>query len=68
VLKCDEAFYGSLRETAAIIAVVAMWAFSKQLSGYSVTKALFWLAVAGAILTWALRASFILPSMANPAD
>ena len=51
MLKFDEAFYGSLRQTAAIIAVVAMWAFSKQLTGYSVTKALFWLAVTGAILS-----------------
>jgi hypothetical protein len=51
VLKFDEAFYGSLRQTAAIIAVVAMWAFSKQLTRYSVTKALFWLAVAGGILS-----------------
>jgi hypothetical protein len=28
-----------------------MWAFSKQLTGYSATEALFWLAVAGAILS-----------------
>jgi len=51
VLKFDEAFYGSLRQTAAIIAIVAMWTFSKQLTEYSVTKVLFWLAVAGAILS-----------------
>ncbi len=51
ILKFDEAFYGSLRQTAAIIAIVAMWAFSKQLTEYSVTKVLFWLAVAGAILS-----------------
>ena len=51
VLKFDEAFYGSLRQTAAVIAVVAMWTFSKQLTEYSVTKVLFWLAVAGAILS-----------------
>jgi hypothetical protein len=31
-LKFDEAFYGTLRQTAAIIAIVAMWMFSKQLS------------------------------------
>lgn len=51
VLKFDEAFYGSLRQTAAIIAIIAMWTFSKQLTEYSVTKVLFWLAVAGAILS-----------------
>ncbi|WP_249166640.1 hypothetical protein [Bradyrhizobium sp. JYMT SZCCT0428] len=51
VLKFDEAFYGNLRQTAAIIAIVAMWTFSKQLTEYSVTKVLFWLAVAGATLS-----------------
>jgi len=51
VLGFDEAFYGSLRQTAAIIAIVAMWAFSKQLTEYSVTRVLFWIAVAGAILS-----------------
>jgi hypothetical protein len=51
VLKFDEAFYGSLRQTAAIIAIAAMWTFSKQLTEYSVTRVLFWLAVAGAILS-----------------
>jgi hypothetical protein len=50
VLKFDEAFYGTLRQTAAIIAIVAMWVFSKQLTEYSVTTVLFWLAIAGAIL------------------
>ena len=51
VLKFDEAFYGSLRQTAAIIAIAAMWVFSKQLTEYSVTKVLFWLAIAGTILS-----------------
>jgi hypothetical protein len=51
VLKFDEAFYGSLRQTSAIIAIVAMWALSKQLTEYSVTKVLFWLAVAGTVLS-----------------
>jgi hypothetical protein len=50
-LKFDEAFYGTLRQTAAIIAIVAMWLFSKQLTEYSVTTILFWLAVAGAVLS-----------------
>lgn len=51
VLKFDEAFYGVLRQTAAIIAIAAMWIFSKQLTEYSATKVLLWLAIAGAILS-----------------
>ena len=51
VLKFDEAFYGILRQTAAIIAIAAMWIFSKQLTEYSVTRVLLWLAIAGAILS-----------------
>jgi hypothetical protein len=51
VLKFDEAFYGTLRQMAAFIAIAAMWIFSKQLTEYSVTTVLFWLAVAGAILS-----------------
>jgi len=51
VLKFDEAFYGTLRQTSAIIALVALWLFSKQLTEYSVTKVLFWLAVAGTVLS-----------------
>ncbi len=51
VLKFDEAFYGTLRQTAAIIGLVALWLFSKQLTEYSVAKTLFWLAVAAAILS-----------------
>jgi len=50
-LKFDEAFYGTLRQTAAIIAIAAMWLFSKQLTEYSVTKILFWLVVAGTVLS-----------------
>jgi hypothetical protein len=50
-LKFDEAFYGTLRQTAAIIALVAMWMFSRQLTEYSVTKVLLWLAIAGAVLS-----------------
>ena len=51
VLKFDESFYGILRQTAAIIAIAAMWIFSKQLTEYSVTRVLLWLAIAGAILS-----------------
>jgi hypothetical protein len=51
VLKFDEAFYGILRQTAAIIAIVAMWTFSKQLTEYSVSRVLLWLAIAGTVLS-----------------
>ncbi|HEY4775029.1 MAG TPA: hypothetical protein VIH40_09430 [Xanthobacteraceae bacterium] len=51
VLRFDEAFYGTLRQTAAIIAILALWVFSKQLTEYAVTRVLFWLAVAGTILS-----------------
>ena len=51
VLKFDGAFYGTLRQTAAVLAIVTMWLFSKQLTEYSVTWTLFWLAIAGALLS-----------------
>src|ERR1700730_11786335 len=51
VLKFDAAFYGTLRQTAAIIAVAALWVFSKQLTEYSLTTVLFWLAMAGTVLS-----------------
>jgi MFS family permease len=51
VLKFDAAFYGTLRQTAAIIALAAMWMFSKQITEYSVTAVLFWIAVAGTVLS-----------------
>jgi MFS family permease len=51
VLKFDEAFYGTLRQTAAIISVIVLWVFSRQLTQYSVTSVLFWLTVLGAALS-----------------
>lgn len=51
VLKFDEAFYGVLRQTSAIIGIVAMWALARQLTEYSVSKILLWLAIAGAIMS-----------------
>lgn len=51
ILKFDEAFYGVLRQTGAVIAIAAMWLFSRQLTEYSVTTVLFWIAVAGTILS-----------------
>ena len=51
VLKFDAAFYGVLRQTGAIVAIAAMWMFSKQITEYSVTAVLFWIAVASTILS-----------------
>ena len=51
VLKFDEAFYGTLRQTTAIIAIVAMWLFSKQITEASVTKVLLWLVIGGTVLS-----------------
>jgi len=51
VLKFDEAFYGTLRQTGAILSIVALWVFSKQITEYSVTKVLFWLTVVGTLLS-----------------
>jgi BT1 family protein len=51
VLKFDEAFYGVLRQIAAIIGLAAMWIFSKQITEYSVAKVLFWIVIAGTILS-----------------
>jgi hypothetical protein len=51
VLKFDEAFYGTLRQTAAIIGLVALWLLAKPLTEYSVATSLLWIAVAGTILS-----------------
>jgi hypothetical protein len=51
VLKFDESFYGVLRQTGAILSIAAMWIFSKQITEYAVTKVLFWLVVAGTLLS-----------------
>lgn len=51
VLKFDEAFYGHLRQTAAVISIVAMWILSKQLTDYSVVRILFWITVVGTMLS-----------------
>jgi MFS family permease len=49
-LKFDAAFYGTLRQTGAILSIAVMWIFSRQLTEASVTKTLFWIAVAGTAL------------------
>ena len=50
VLKFDAGFYGTLRQTAALLAIAAIWFLSKQLTEYSVRGTLFWLTIAGALL------------------
>jgi MFS family permease len=50
VLKFDEAFYGTLRQTAALLGILVLWVFSKQLTEYPVKWTLLWLAIAGALL------------------
>ena len=51
VLKFDEAFYGTLRQVGAIIGLVGLWLFSKQITQYSVATTLFWLVLAGTVLS-----------------
>lgn len=51
VLKFDEAFYGHLRQTAAIIGLGALWLLAKPITQYRVTVILFWLALAGLVLS-----------------
>jgi hypothetical protein len=51
VLKFDEAFYGTLRQTGALLALIAMWLFSKQLTEYPVKWVLLWIAIAGTLLS-----------------
>ena len=50
-LNFDAAFYGTLRQIGAVLSIVVMWVFSKQLTEYSVTKVLFWIAVLGTALS-----------------
>jgi hypothetical protein len=50
ILKFDAHFYGALRQTGALLAIAGMWLFSKQLTEYSVTWTLLWLAIIGTLL------------------
>ncbi|MBX3521016.1 MAG: hypothetical protein KF835_13470 [Xanthobacteraceae bacterium] len=51
VLKFDESFYGVLRQTAAVLSIVVLWIFAKQLTEYSIPAVLFWLTVLGTVLS-----------------
>ena len=50
-LKFDASFYGTLRQTGAILSIAVMWLFSRQLTECSVTRTLFWIAVLSTILS-----------------
>jgi MFS family permease len=51
-LNFDAAFYGTLRQTGAILSIAVMWLFSRQITEWSVTKTLFWIAVVGTVLSF----------------
>lgn len=51
VLKFDAEFYGVLRQTGALLALVAMWLFARQLTEYSAAKTLFFITVVGTLLS-----------------
>jgi MFS family permease len=51
-LNFDAAFYGTLRQTGAILSIAVMWMFSRQLTESSVTKTLLWIAIAGTVLSF----------------
>jgi len=51
-LGFDGAFYGTLRQTGAVLSIAIMWMFSKQLTEYSVTKTLLWIAIGGTLLSF----------------
>jgi hypothetical protein len=50
-LKFDAAFYGTLRQTGAILSIAVMWIFSRQLTECSVNRTLLWIAVASTVLS-----------------
>ena len=51
-LNFDAAFYGTLRQTGAILSIAAMWFFARQLTECTVTWTLFWIAVISTILSF----------------
>jgi hypothetical protein len=50
-LKFDAAFYGTLRQTGAVLSIAVMWMFSRQLTESSVTMTLLWIALASTVLS-----------------
>jgi hypothetical protein len=50
-LGFDEAFLGHLRQTGAVIALVGLWLLRHQLTRHSVARVLFWLTLAGGVMS-----------------
>ena len=50
-LGFDEAFLGHLRQTGAVIALVGLWLLRHQLTKHSVARVLFWLTLAGGVMS-----------------
>ncbi len=51
VLKFDAEFYGVLRQTGALLGLVALWLFAKQLTEYSAAKTLLFITIVGTLLS-----------------
>jgi hypothetical protein len=51
VLGFDEAFLGTIAQIGAALALVATWIFSDAITRQPVTRVLFWLIIAGAIVS-----------------
>jgi len=51
VLKFDAEFYGVLRQTGALLSLVAMWLFAKQLTEYSAAKTLLFITIVGTMIS-----------------
>jgi hypothetical protein len=51
VLKFDAEFYGVLRQTGALLSLIAMWFFAKQLTEYSAAKTLLFITIVGTLLS-----------------
>ncbi|MEM7180808.1 MAG: hypothetical protein AAF518_07840 [Spirochaetota bacterium] len=51
VLHFDPAFFGTLRQTAAIISILVLWLFADTITKKPINFVLFWLTVLGAFLS-----------------
>lgn len=51
VLKFDAEFYGVLRQTGAVLGLVGLWLFAKQLTEYSAAKTLLFITIVGTLLS-----------------
>jgi hypothetical protein len=51
ILKFDAEFYGVLRQTGALLGLVGLWLFAKQLTEYSAAKTLLFITIVGTLLS-----------------